>query len=167
MVFPILSPSPLTQLIGASENPPPIAPPIILNPLICFTTSGKVAKSNATFVNAPVATSQGVPSAWAKRAYRIAIKALPLFIREAFGSGRRSVPSIPVIPMICSQVDKWRQQNYYESIGAHILPWISGACTACLQNGFIAPAYTDISSFPIAVSTLAALAVVRSRGAFP
>lgn len=42
------------------EKLSPSVPPMMLNPLICSMTSGNVAKSKATFVNVPVATSHAV-----------------------------------------------------------------------------------------------------------
>jgi hypothetical protein len=46
-------------------------------------------------------------------------------------------------------------------------PWISGAWTAGLENGFFDPGYTGISGLPMASSTLPALAVVLTSDALP
>lgn len=46
-------------------------------------------------------------------------------------------------------------------------PCISGAWTAGLENGFLAPGYTGMSGFPMASSTLPALAVVLASEALP
>lgn len=84
--------------MGALVKPSPIAPPIILRPWICSATSGKVAKSRATLVKAPVAITQGVPFGWARRASRIArIGFLPV-MGFSVARGNKSVPSRPETP---------------------------------------------------------------------
>jgi hypothetical protein len=99
--FPILSshvPCPLTMPIGACVKPSPTAPPITLNPAICSTSSGNDAKSSATFVNAPVATTQAVPGSVPRSASRAAIVEGILRIGAIEGVGSRGVPSRPVVP---------------------------------------------------------------------
>ena len=96
--FPILSPSPCTWPMGASEKPPPMAPPIMLKPLRCPTRSGNTANSRATFVNAPVATSQAVFAGCASNAAHMASMAGTSLMGEEAASGSSSVPSKPVVP---------------------------------------------------------------------
>lgn len=85
--------------MGASVNPPPIAPPMILNPWTCSATSGNVANSKAILVNVPVATTQGVPLGWAKSALRMARMGFSFVTGGTEGFGRRSVPSRPDSPV--------------------------------------------------------------------
>lgn len=85
--------------MGASVNPSPIAPPMMLSPWMCSETSGNVANSKATLVNVPVATTHGVPLGWANSASRIA-KIVFWFVSGGWeGFGRRSVPSRPDSPV--------------------------------------------------------------------
>lgn len=99
VTFPIRDSSPGSLLIGASVKPCPMAPPMMLNPWMCSTTSGNVANRRAALVNVPVAITHGVPFGCARSAFRISkIGFLPMIGgREAFG--RRSVPSRPDSPI--------------------------------------------------------------------
>ena len=78
------------------------------------------------------------------------------------GLGRRSVPSIPVTPEKNGQVTTSLAHGVFFR-----QPWMSGAWTASLQNGFAAPGYTGTSGRPMAVNTEPALTVVDSREALP
>ena len=98
VMFPNLSPSPLTYPSGALVKPPPIAPPMMLKPLMWEASSGNVAKSSATLVRAPVTTSHAVFLDCEMRAVRIATIALMLVIGGDVGEGSRSVPSRPEVP---------------------------------------------------------------------
>lgn len=132
VILPNLTPSPFTWPIGAAEKPSPIAPPIILKPLIRLASSGYVVKRRATLVNAPVATSHALPSSCAKRAVCIASVLLKSRIGSEAGFGRRSVPSMPLSPASLQQMLAFGTESVDQ-------PWISGACTAFLSSGFEAP----------------------------
>lgn len=99
VILPILFSCPANLLIGALAKPPPTPPPIILSPLICAATSGKVANSKAMLVNVPVAMTQGVPFGSAIRASRIARIGFLSVIGALEALGRSSVPSIPDSPI--------------------------------------------------------------------
>ena len=135
VTFPIRDFSPGSLLIGAVVKPSPIAPPIMLKPWICSTTSGKVANRRAILVIVPVAITQGVPLGWARRASRMARIGFLSVTGGRVAFGKRSVPSRPDSPI------KERRSASPKSHDFLIvsLPWILGAWRAGRQKGFRTP----------------------------
>ena len=82
-------------------KPLPMAPPIMLKPLICVATFGYVANSKATFVSAPVATSHVSPGYRMSASY-IARMTFGSVTALAEGKGRHVVPSRPLEPELLS-----------------------------------------------------------------
>lgn len=70
----------------------------MLKPLMWEATSGNEAKSSATLVRAPVATSHAVFFGCARRVVCIAKTALTSVMGGEVGEGSRSVPSRPDVP---------------------------------------------------------------------
>ena len=103
VTFPTLSlpSSPFTVPNGAEVKPSPIAPPMMLRPLIWQTSPGKVANRRAILVRAPVATRYAEPAGTERRASRIASIALTEVMGGEVGIGRRAVPSRPERPVKC------------------------------------------------------------------
>lgn len=98
VTLPILFSCPLSLLMGASVNPSPTPPPMMVRPAMCSATSGKVANKRATLVRVPVATTHGVPLGCAMRASRMARMGFLSVIGAVEALGRRSVPSRPESP---------------------------------------------------------------------
>lgn len=106
-------------------------------------TSGCTANIKAMLVRVPVATSQAVCGGHDMSASRMSLMALRCARGSFSGRGSRSVPSRP------------------------LSPWMSGACSIFRQNGLDAPGWMEMSSLPMACSTLWALLVVLINGALP
>ena len=120
-------------------KPLPIAPPIMLKPLICVASSGYVAKSKATLVSAPVATSHVSPGYRMSASY-VARMTFGSVTAVAEGEGRHVVPSRPLEPELLSigVIQDQRLSTMY--IGSMHSTSAEGLCSTRV-NGHIFPPY--------------------------